>query len=563
MQRPPAPLALLAFLLLPAAAPALDVPMPGKSHQVRGAKVAKVSAKAEAPFALPIAGSAQDPTTGGAELQFFDIGGDGGELIYTLDASGWKGLGKPAGSKGWKYKGKADTTVADPKAACSSVVLKERTLKATCKGSAVTLAPPYSGSAAVSLGFPAGASASRYCAVFGGEEKKNDAKQLKRKKAAAPVVCPLAPSTFTGYDAEDLTTLADDALEGRQNLTPGSEAAQAFLISELSPFASGLDGSKVGDDAYKQPFDQGTNILAIIPGGELADEYVIVGAHYDHHGTSCSSIEPGDDICNGATDNAAGSAAVLAIGRQLALSPEPPRRSVILALWDAEEDGLLGSFHYVANPLVPLAATVAYVNFDIQGANLLPSLRNVSFAIGSETGGASFGELVRGAIALETLGTRPLSLVFGQGRSDYVAFAEAEVPTVFFSDSTGGCYHTTSDDIDIVDFGKHEKQTRIGYYVTSGLIDRDERPAFAADLPAATFDDLVAIRDVIDAGVGDLDLFDPADQASMLGFQTLLASLVAEGEGAFGLEDIGPFLAGTSVVIQTLPNIPCDGFLVP
>ncbi|MGI9433197.1 MAG: hypothetical protein ACR2PQ_13330, partial [Myxococcota bacterium] len=288
-------LALLSWLLLPGASNAVDVPLPGKSHQVRAAKVAKVSAKAAAPFVLPIAGSAQDPTTGGAELQFFDIGGDGGELIYTLDASGWKGLGKPAGSKGWKYKGKADTTAPDPKAACRSVVLKDRSLKATCKGVAVTLSPPYSGSAAVSLAFPAGASASRYCAVFGGDEKKNDTRQLKRKKSEAPVVCPLAPSAFTGYDAEDIGTLADDAMEGRQNLTPGSEAAQAFLIAELSPFAAGLDSSKTGDDAYKQAFDDGTNILAIIPGGELADEYVIVGGHYDHIGSRCPSSEPGDN----------------------------------------------------------------------------------------------------------------------------------------------------------------------------------------------------------------------------------------------------------------------------
>ena len=542
---------------------ALDVPLPGKSHQVRAAKVAKVAAKAEVPFVLPIAGSAQDPTTSGAELRFFDIGGDGGERTYTLDASGWKGLGKPAGSKGWKYKGKADSTVLDRKSACSSVVLKDRTLKATCKDAGATLTPPYAGPAAVSLGFPAGASASRYCAVFGGEDKKNDARQLKRKKSVAPVACPLAPSGFTGYDAADVTTLADDAMEGRQNLTPGSEAAQAFLIAELSEFANGLDGSKTGDDAYKQPFDEGTNILGVIPGGELANEYVIVGGHFDHIGTSCRSVEPGDDICNGATDNAAGVASVLAIGRQLAASPVPPRRSVVLAFWDAEEDGLLGAFHYVANPLVPLADTVAYVNFDIQGANLLPSVRNISFAIGGETGGSGFGDLVRGAIALETLDSRPLSLVFGQGRSDYQAFADAEVPTVFFSDSTGGCYHTTGDEIDVVDFGKHEKQARIGYYVTSGLIDGDVRPAFVSGLPAATFADLVSIRDVIVAGLGDLGIFPPEDQDTVEGFAAFLEGKVAEGEGEFGNEDIGPFLAGTSSVISTLTNGPCDGFLAP
>ena len=100
----------------------------------------------------------------------------------------------------------------------------------------------------------------------------------------------------------------------------------------------------------------------------------------------------GDTICNGATDNAAGVAATLAIGRAIATQSTPPRRSVILAFWDREEDGLLGSQFYTQNPLVPLAATVGYVNFDIQGANLLPSLRNTTFAVAAETGGARLKE---------------------------------------------------------------------------------------------------------------------------------------------------------------------------
>ena len=72
-----------------------------------------------------------------------------------------------------------------------------------------------------------------------------------------------------------------------------------------------------------------------------------------------------------------------------------PRRTVILAAWDREEDDLCGSKWYVDHPLVPLAQTVAYVNFDIQGANLLPSLQNNSFAVGAETGGATLTSLVQ------------------------------------------------------------------------------------------------------------------------------------------------------------------------
>jgi hypothetical protein len=549
------------LFLFPSAALALDVPLPGKSIEVRPAKASKVSAKTGEPFALPEAGSGEDPTLGGAVLHFFDTGGDGGEVAYTLDASGWKGLGKPAGSKGWRYKGKADAADPDPKGACRSVVLKEKSLKATCKGATVTLTPPYRGAAAATLGFPGDGPSSRYCAVFGGDEKKNDTTRLKRKKADAPVVCPVASSAFAGYDPNDVATLASDAFAGRQNLTAGSEAAQAFLIAELSAFAAGLDGAQAGDDAYKQPFAEGTNILAVIPGGELADEYVLVGGHYDHLGSNCSSEDPGDDICNGATDNAAGSSVVLAIGRQLALSSEPPRRSVILALWDAEEDGLLGSFHYAANPLVPLADTVAYLNFDLLGANLLPSLRNDSFAIGSETGGPLLTSLLEGAIALDTLETHPVSLVFGQERSDYVAFTEAGVPAVFFGDSTGGCYHTAGDEVGVVDFGKLERQARIGYYMARGLIESDARPAFVPDLPVATFDDAVEIRDVFARGLTDVGLFAPDDQARLLDFQSALEELVADGEAEFGFDDLGPLLVGTASAVGLLPTLACDGFL--
>src|SRR5262249_2825984 len=119
-------------------------------------------------------------------------------------------------------------------------------------------------------------------------------------------------------------------------------------------------------------------------------------------GACASARAPGGDICNGATDNAAGSAIVLGVG--LALKKRPPRRSVVLALWDAEEDGLVGSLYYVNNPLVPLSKTVAYVNFDIQGSDLLPSLATTSFAVGPETG-TTLTDVVRAAVDAEQFGT--------------------------------------------------------------------------------------------------------------------------------------------------------------
>ena len=66
-------------------------------------------------------------------------------------------------------------------------------------------------------------------------------------------------------------------------------------------------------------------MLGVIPGTDLPEEYVIVGAHYDHVGSSCTSKQAGDTICNGATDNAAGVAAALAIARDIARNPRAAR----------------------------------------------------------------------------------------------------------------------------------------------------------------------------------------------------------------------------------------------
>jgi hypothetical protein len=284
---------------------------------------------------------------------------------------------------------------------------------------------------------------------------------------------------------------------------------------------------------------------------------VIVGAHYDHLGGSCRS-SPTGTVCNGATDNATGVAAVLAIGRAMRRLPEPPRRSVVLALWDAEEDGLLGSAYYVAHPLVPLGNTVAYVNFDILGADLIPSLVDVSFAIAAETGGDSFADLVQQAIDRETLGTRRLSYIFGQLRSDYANFVAAEVPTVFFSDSTGPCYHKTGDDFALVDQSKLRQQSRIAFRIVAGLAEQSERPRFVPPNPAlATYADAVALADVIAMGMSDLHLFPRDVQPGLLDILASVEAIVEDGPDAFDAADAQTAINAAATTIDALTALEC------
>ena len=94
---------------------------------------------------------------------------------------------------------------------------------------------------------------------------------------------------------------------------------------------------------------------------------------------------------------------------------------------------------------------MAYLNLDIQGANLLPSLRGETFAVGASTGGQTLLDVVDDAYAPSSLHGNQLSAVFGLYRSDYANFLGKSVPTVFFTDSTGPCYHTPKDDETVVD----------------------------------------------------------------------------------------------------------------
>lgn len=558
----PAALLLGSTLLLAtdaSATPSLDILIEGKLAVTKTGKVVKVVSKSDAGFPIPAPGSLEDPTIGGAELQFFDTAAPGaGHVTFTLDASGWQGLGKPAGSKGFKYKGKNDVFDPEPKGTCKTVILKPKVIKAVCAGAAVTLTTPFASTEGISLALPATGSNLTFCAEFGGDEKKNNEKVTTRKNAPAPLSCALPEGDLTGHDPNDVAFLADDALLGRDNDTPGSITAQDYLIAEMEKIgAVGLSPGS-GDATFKQAINLGTNIIGMLPGTDLANEYVILGAHYDHI-SFCTSKNPGDTICNGATDNAAGVAEVLTIAR--ALKHLSPRRSVVLAFWDREEDGLLGSAHYIGNPLVPLASTVAYLNFDIQGNNLSPSIANYSFAIASETGGVTLQGMVDAAVASTSLLTRKFSSIFGQNRSDYIQFVNASVPTVFFSDATGPCYHTNADEFGIVDFAKLERQSRIGIALTIDLATTDTPPAYSP--PAATlavFEDALVLQEILAAGVADIALFGPAEQASILAAKASVDAVVALGPGGFGGGEVGALFVAALDTLAALETIDCDGF---
>ena len=120
------------------------------------------------------------------------------------------------------------------------------------------------------------------------------------------------------------------------------------------------------------------NVLGLIPGSdpELADEVVVYTAHHDHLGIGTPNDE-GDNIYNGAMDNASGVAQTMAIAKALKALPEAPRRSILIALVGAEEQGLLGSKYFADNPTFAPGKIAANINYD--GGNIWGDTHDVTF----------------------------------------------------------------------------------------------------------------------------------------------------------------------------------------
>jgi Zn-dependent M28 family amino/carboxypeptidase len=114
------------------------------------------------------------------------------------------------------------------------------------------------------------------------------------------------------------------------------------------------------------------NVIGVLPGSKRPNEYVIYTAHWDHLGR-CDADASGDDICNGALDNATGTAGLIALAEAHAKRGNPERSLVFLAV-TAEESGLLGSRYYAENPVYPLASTAGGVNMD--GLNVMGNTRD-------------------------------------------------------------------------------------------------------------------------------------------------------------------------------------------
>ncbi len=269
-------------------------------------------------------------------------------------------------------------------------------------------------------------------------------------------------------------TLADDALEGRRAGTRGGRTAANYLRNHLARW--GYQGA--GDDGdFYQLFHSGyRNVLALLPGSDphLKDEIVLLGAHYDHvgYGTPRTSLGPIGYIHNGADDNASGTAVVLEVARALAQLPRRPRRSVLIAFWDAEELGLLGSEHWCRRPTIPRERLKAAVNCDMLG-RFRPrrGLQVLAWRSG--------GSLRRVVLWSNRHTGLPLHFSWELKRnSDHYPLLQQQVPVVMFHTGLHDDYHRPSDDADKLNYSGMEQIARLVLLTTVALAQADRLPAF-------------------------------------------------------------------------------------
>lgn len=214
------------------------------------------------------------------------------------------------------------------------------------------------------------------------------------------------------------------------------------------------------------------NIVGLLPGsGALADEVVVVGAHYDHLGQGGrGSMRPDEQaIHNGADDNASGVAATLCgVGALTAAPPAGDRRALLVVGFSAEEVGLGGSSYYVDHPLLPLEKTVAMVNLDMVGRVRDGALS----ALGSDSA-PEWADLL-------TAAATPTGLTLklggdGYGPSDHMSFYSRGVPVVHLFSGSHPEYHTPEDDVGTLNPGGGAQVSQLLEGALRALLTQPER----------------------------------------------------------------------------------------
>jgi hypothetical protein len=240
------------------------------------------------------------------------------------------------------------------------------------------------------------------------------------------------------------------------------------------------------------------NVVAILEGSDpvLKDEYIAIGAHYDHEGIG--TPVNGDSIYNGADDDGSGTVAVMAIAETLAHGAHP-KRSILFVWHCGEEKGLWGSRYITEYPIIPLDHIIAQFNIDMIGrskkeGDTNPANRELTgpteiYIVGSKMLSTELGDIS------EAVNRSYLNLTFNYKfddpndpsryfyRSDHYSYARKGIPIIFYFNGAHEDYHRRTDSVEKIDFQKMEKVSRTVYATVWEVANAPTRPKVDKTIP--------------------------------------------------------------------------------
>ena len=248
-------------------------------------------------------------------------------------------------------------------------------------------------------------------------------------------------------------TLASDSLKGRLAGSEENKQAADYIIAQFE---------KMGLETDVQTFQGGIrstsapvtleNIIVTIEGSDplLKDEWIVIGAHYDHIGIQLNMRDPSADVIyNGADDNASGVATIIELARIFKEMEGDLKRSIMFIAFDGEEQGLLGSAHFVANPTIPLEKIVAMFSLDMVGY-----LKTSGWLKYEGIGTIDrFKKLVADNVSSDFTVRYKKFETSLMGATDTQPFANAKVPTLYVSTGLKSPYHKPQDEAEGIDYG--------------------------------------------------------------------------------------------------------------
>ena len=346
-----------------------------------------------------------------------------------------------------------------------------------------------------------------------------------------------AASPDTAAILRDIRYLASDALEGRATGSPGNDSAAAYIARRfaglgLTPAFSSSDERVCGkagsrrttcDGRYLQAFVARSvaaahaglpgelptqNVAAVVRGSDpaLRDEYVILGAHFDHLGRSTfNALDPEavNAIHNGADDNASGTAAVIELARLLRRNP--PKRSLMFVTFSGEELGLLGSQHFVDHLPLPIGTVRAMLNFDMVGR--MQGDRMIVYGVATAQ---ELNDIVTRANAVA-----PLQLTAGGdgfGASDHSSFYAKNLPVLHFFTNVHDDYHKATDDADKINAPGLARVVSLAERITREIADRPQPLTFVRAVAASP---TTSTRDNTSAYLGSIPDMGATDVAGV------------------------------------------------